>query len=112
MSRIVSKKTTRIDLGEGEWVDVKTGMSFADLKPVLGLFNVEGGEQQNVMAAAQALIKVAIVDWFIRDDEGEPVPYSAEKIDLYDLRTTLELGQILNGMYIPEKKSSIPSIET
>jgi hypothetical protein len=103
MSRLVSNKTEKIDLGNGEWLEVKSGVTFAELEPVFGT-----GTEQNTrgnMQAAIKLLEVALVNWNLKEDDGTPIAFDKEMIKQLDTNTLIEVLPKLQTKYFPEKKA-------
>ena len=109
MSRIASKTTKKIDLGNGEWVEVRKSLSYDEISPLL--FSKEGGDEKlNI-----PLLELGIVNWRILDEEGKEVPYSKERIKDLDSITFIMLKKEFLSLYIvgseTEKKNTEPSEE-
>lgn len=105
MSRIVSSKPHRIDLGDGEWIDIKSQVSFAAIEPILSSFDKEN-EMANIKFAVP-LLELAIVDWCLKaDDTGTNfVAFAAEKIKDLNSDTVLDVFSKTMDVYFPQKKS-------
>lgn len=106
MSRFISNVTKKLDLGDGEWVEFKAGMSFNKMKEFTS--SADQGDGANNIELLIPLLEYGIVNWLIKDDEGKEVPYSKEQILELDSKTILELAGFATTLYMPknEKKSS------
>lgn len=105
MSRLASQKTRRIDLGAGEWVDIRVSLSFVEFQSVLG--DAEKESRQAQLETALGILRKAVKDWHLLDDDGNPVPYSPEKIGDLDMRTILDLQNEVMAQYGLDKKKSL-----
>lgn len=104
MSRIASKKLYRIDLGDGEWIDIKDTMSFAEFEELTRDASETPSTKEKITQSMN-LARAAVKDWCIKDDEGNPVPYTPEKLTELDLKTMLELQKIIGERYGVSKKN-------
>ena len=99
MSRIASNKTFRVDFGDGEWIDIRSSMSFGDIQDLLG---------DDALSDLQKTLKVAefaVKSWNIKDDDGNPVEYSPDKLRLLDVKTMLILQEAISNQYGVSKKN-------
>lgn len=103
MSRFVTDKTIKIDLGDDEWIEIKSNLSYLELEPIMKQLNKEG-ESVNIKMAIP-LLEIAIVNWHLIDS-GEPVEFNKDKIKQLDSATVLSVIPKLTELYFPEKKSS------
>lgn len=103
MSRIASKKTVKLDLGSGEWLEVRAALSFAELEPIVATMDAKN-EAANIKLALP-LFEAALVNWYLKDDDGNEVPFSVDKVKDLDAKTIMEHVVTLTTMYFPEKKS-------
>jgi hypothetical protein len=82
MSRIANKnKKHRIDLGNNEWIDIRAEMSYEEAAE---LDKHKGSDTEFI----QATVVFAVVDWYLLDDNGTPIPFSKELIPQLDVETT------------------------
>lgn len=110
MSRIATgKKTARLDLGGGEWIDIRAQVSFSQLQDV-ALDVTESSSVKSKLDSAIGFAKLAIVNWHLLDEDGQEVPYSHEKIGDLDVDTMRELQEFVTDKYGLNKKKETPSI--
>lgn len=106
MSRFVTTKTNKLDLGDGEWIEYKEGVAFADLQPIIELFS--SGDEKNKATNIKfifPLLELAIVNWNLKDDGGKEVTYEKEMLKKLDIETLTEIAEIVIEKYLPEKKN-------
>lgn len=102
MSRVASKKSRRIELGDGEWIEVRTKLSFREIRE----FQNSGGDNE----AAIDFLKRCITGWNLKDDDGNDFPFTGEAILDLDMPTikllTVECGKATGATPDPveEKK--------
>lgn len=101
--RFVSNNVKRIDLSDGDWVDIKEQLSFEDFSKV---FEGQSIPSEPSPSVAIPLLKAALIDWSFEDGGGRKIPCSPENIGKLDASTVLELVEPIIGNYTPEKKSS------
>lgn len=106
MSRFVSQEIVKIDLGEGDFVNVRKELSYSQLEPMLGTAKRAQNNDEESIKMAIPLLKAAIVSWEMKGPDGQPVEFSPEKITEFTIQTLTELVEKIVGMYFPEKKSS------
>jgi len=109
MSRLASKKSRRVELGEGEWVDIRVALSFSEFQSVIG--NVENESKQQQLETAMNILRKAITDWHILDDEGNPVAYKPELVGELDVQTIMTLQGEVMSQYGLDKKKELASAE-
>lgn len=106
MSRFISTRTHRVELGEGEWVDLKENLPYYAIDQVVSSFS-----QSEAMKSSVDLLNQAIVGWNLlgeKSDEfpnGEPMPFSIEKIKDLDSKTIVQLSEVAMSLYLPSKKN-------
>jgi hypothetical protein len=76
MSHLVRDELHRIDLGDGEWVDIKRHTTIGDLEAIE---KVAPFTAEKSMVRARATLQVVIKAWSFTED-GKPVPVSEENI--------------------------------
>lgn len=108
--RIASSEPVRIDLDNGEWIDIKKSLSFADVTAVTEGVSVQGADEAAKIALP--LIALAVVAWHLLDDSGQEIPLTKENVFLLDTATVQQLIPKLTEQYFAEKKSSLPSNES
>lgn len=84
----ISQESARLDVGDGEWVEIKKELSFAESQKVIGagVASVHAGENKRdeykVDFEFMNVIKLEtwIVDWSFTDDDKAKVPVSRSAI--------------------------------
>lgn len=82
--RMVKPTTTTLDLGDGEWIEVREELSIGEERKaytgaVKGSVKLENGETRTEYDAQKlsfALVVAHLVDWSVRDDAGKRVDIS------------------------------------
>lgn len=105
MPRLVSQQTKRLDLGNGEWIEVRENVSYADLEPIMEKVDMVNNPMSSVRMLVP-LLKLVVTGWNILNADGQPEPFSSEKVEQFDARTILELAPQVTALYFPQKKSS------
>jgi hypothetical protein len=102
MAGLVSKETVRIELIEGQWVEVRRFLTYGDRKAIRACFNnpnrIQAAEEANTILMLQA-----IVDWNV---DGKKLPITRETIDgLDDEKFITPLLLKMNPIYQPVDES-------
>jgi hypothetical protein len=79
MAHLIREELHRIDLGDGEWVDVKRRLSYGDLAAMDAAAG-PGVMGQGNIATGVALLGGVVRAWSFQED-GEPVPVTPENLD-------------------------------
>lgn len=98
MSRIASNKSVRLDLGDGEWVDIRENLPYRDIESIATTGEKEGGTKALLEQMAE-LFRLAIKDWHLLDADGVAVPYSVEKLKELDMGTTKAIQNFIVKQY-------------
>jgi len=106
MSRFVSQDIVKLDLGEGDFVNVRKELAYSQIELLLGSAKRAQGNEEESIKLGIPLLRAAIVSWEMKGEDGQPVEYSPEKIEQLSIQTITELIEKLAPMYFPEKKSS------
>lgn len=100
-NRFVSTETVRLDLSEGDWVDVKERLSYAEQ---LALSNasivgtqVGGGFQVDMGRYRIKRLEMYLTDWNFTDAEGKSVPLTSAAIRHLDSETAEEILAALDA---------------
>ncbi len=86
MSYFASNKTRRVNLDDKTWVEIKEELSYGDTQKMAASFmkmklkNNDFESDIDTETGSIELLSLAIVDWNLTDDAGEPVPVSKEAI--------------------------------
>lgn len=99
MSRFVSKQTKKIELENGDWVEISSKVSWKTMQDLFSL-NKDG----DVTAMAIPLLNKALVKWNFKDDKGEVVDCNEENIEKLDFQTVQVLIEKIMNHYTPKKK--------
>lgn len=102
MSRLISNKTKKIELGDDEYIEVKQSLAYCDLEPIM--IDLDQNNATANIKMAIPLLKKAIVSWKLKDEDGKEISYSEDKINLLDTTTVTEIISELIEMYFPQKK--------
>lgn len=102
MSRFITNKLKRFELGNGEWIDVLEKIQYEFYREVLKL--TEFGKGDNT-AAFMPVLEEVIKAWNFVDENGVIVACNKENIRKLDAVTIMELVNIILPLYTPEKKS-------
>jgi hypothetical protein len=106
--RFIQPGTTRLDLSEGDWIEVKTELDYgeqqqlriASMQPLalerdMSLENLQ--IQLNPFLLRQKLIELYLTDWSFRDEEDRPVPLSRTTLLSLDPETVDEMEAAINA---------------
>jgi hypothetical protein len=84
----VKPAITRLDLGEGQWVEIKEQITYGESQRLSGAMlrtvkTAAGDNEVGVDFARYAVLKLQtwLVDWSLRDDADKPVPVSPAAIE-------------------------------
>lgn len=97
-NRFQSDKTVRIELKDGDWIEVKETIGWQEFEPIQAEFKSKGP------GAIINLLKLVLKAWSFTDGEKE-VPCTPENIEKIEIRTIEEVSLPLMELYLPEKKS-------
>lgn len=99
MARIVDKnKTKRIDLGNNEWIDVRSQISYKEFGEIQQL----DFDDPNSLVT---VLKRITVNWNLLDDDGNPIGFKSELIEQFDIETVTESVSKAMEIYSPKKKA-------
>lgn len=87
-SWFVRPETVRLDLSEGQWVEIKEQLSYGEDQKLTGLLvtSVRPGDDGNVVGGNYGVYAVRkllswITDWSLRDADDKPVEVSLASIE-------------------------------
>lgn len=106
MSRFVSDAVVVIDLGNGESVSLRKELSFSNLEPLMGGAKRAQNNEEEALKLGLPLLRLAIISWTLKGDDGQVVEYSPDKLEKLDFSTVAELIEKATSLYFPEKKTS------
>jgi hypothetical protein len=77
--RVVPKATNKIDMGDGDFIEVKAGLTKGDFRKVLERLpdDFKGDADFNPLEADQFTVGIfdaLVVSWTAKDEDGNPVP--------------------------------------
>jgi len=107
MSHFVSNKLKKIELGDGEYVEIPTDMSFEDSR-YLGTIKVTFSDEFD--QTIQMLLKF-IKNWNLKDEDGKEVELISENIERLKMPTLVKIQEEIlaimgmEGKKKPEKES-------
>jgi hypothetical protein len=105
MAGLVSKETVRIELPEGQWVDIKKYLTYGDKRAIRACFFRAPNDMGTMEEANAVLLLRAIMDWSVAID-GKKVPISRENIDQLDEENFVTpLLQKMNEIYPRQDES-------
>jgi hypothetical protein len=111
MGHFVTDEVDRIDLGEGDWVDIKRQMSYGDdQKLVASYMNVQArvraGEPDVDISLGTGnitLLALNIKDWNLKDESGQLMPIAETTIQRLNKSTATKLVEEINRRNPPPK---------
>ena len=93
--RFVEPDTRRLDLTDGDWLDVKVELTAGETRELFGRMRpyVTPGETNQLIAKEVAIARLVayVVEWSFRDRAGKPVPVTSDTIDAVDMETFQEM---------------------
>ena len=102
MGHFVSTELVRIELEDGEWVDIKSGLSLGDYEKIAIESDSDRPEGRIV-----ATLLVVIKAWNLKDD-GKDMPINRDSIERLDqdlaVRIITEVGKHNKGLVTNQKK--------
>ncbi len=98
-NRFVKPKTVRLDLSDGDWVDVKRELNAGEHRRVFSRMvkEMRAGEKTTIDPEQVGLSKLVeyIVDWSF-EDNGKAIPVSASAFNALDAETFTELVKMVD----------------
>ena len=103
-NRFVTPETVRLDLSDGDWIEVKERLDYAENQRLYGrmvhsLKDDDDGRELGLDLARFniARLETCIVDWSFRGADDKPVPVSRNAIEHLDPDTAQEIDQAIEG---------------
>lgn len=103
-NRFVSPEIKRLDLSEGDWVEIKARLSYREEQELAGAMiratRGDGDEREvSVNVARYAILKLItyLQEWSFRDEQDKPVPLSPSAIENLDPDTAEEIDEAINA---------------
>ena len=94
MNRFDEGKVKRIDIGEGDWVEILEVISYETLEKI------------NTNKDGMATLAAVLVRWNLKNSKGEDVPISVEMLKKMDFRTRTLINDEINKLF------SLPKAQT
>ncbi len=104
--RIVKPETVKLDLPDGEWIEIKKELNYGEqaemsasamrggkLNPTTGYIEPDS---ETFASFASAKIVAYMIDWSLKDDNGKSVPYSAEMLKALDVASVAAIRKAVN----------------
>jgi hypothetical protein len=93
--RFVDPDSTRLDLTDGDWIEVKVELTAGETRDLYGRMRpyVVPGEPNQLIAKEVGIARLIayVIDWSLRDRAGKPVPVNEKTIDGVDMDTFQEM---------------------
>ena len=111
-NRFVTGETVRLDLSDGDWIEVKRELSFGEQQELMAVgVRVAGGfdnptMDMNIAEAHIFSLLQWLVDWSFTNDKGIKVPLSPASIRNLDLETAAEVEAALMAHKLELEKNS------
>lgn len=99
-TRFVTPQVVRVDLSEGDWVELKRELTVGEARGVLfGTLEeqADGTFKRNLDAAVLLRLQAYLVDWSFVDEAGVKVPVSVDAINALNVGTLTELIGAVNA---------------
>lgn len=122
MGAFVKKESVRVEADDdsGEWIDVKPKLSVGDREKILNRSYQGMGKSQTITVgtATTAIMETSFVDWFLKDDGGNAVPFSKASIKDLDADYPLvekaieKIGELNPTLTEPKEKTGSESSES
>jgi len=95
----VKPSVVRVELSEGDWLDLKKELSVGEARGILFSTleeQADGSFKRNLDSAIMLRLLAYLLDWSFCDEDGAKVPVSADAINALDVRTLTELIEAIN----------------
>lgn len=101
-NRFVDPTTVRIDLSEGDWIEVKRGLSYMEqerISSALMRSMSTGDSEIGIDWAKHRLLRMEswLTDWSFVGANGKPVPLSRASINALDPETAKEINDAIDA---------------
>ena len=104
LDTVISDKTQKIELNDGQWVEIKNQIPFGEVKPLYESANVDKDDPLNDLKLAIPILKKAVVGWNLKTEDGDEVEFDKEKIEKFSTEAVLSLVQVVAAECLPDKK--------
>jgi hypothetical protein len=114
--RFVSAETVRLELTDGDWIEVKRELSYGEQQELflrdVQMTGLAGGER-NVSVDLQLInirdMAMWIVDWSFEDAKGKRVPVSIDSIKALATDAAEEVDEALTAYKLSLEKNAVTS---
>ena len=89
--RFVQPKIARLPLSDGDWIEVKQSLNVGEWFDMFASV----GETKMRRDLVRAQIVAYLVEWSLRDPDGQPVPFSAAALGHLDIETYREIDDAI-----------------
>lgn len=99
-NRFVTAETVRLDLSDGDWVEIKARLTYEEAQKLGNASLVglnQGGYAIDVARFRLMRLETWLVDWNFADNEGKSVPLSPSAIRNLDPETAEEILDALDA---------------
>ena len=115
MSRFISNKTVKIDMGNDEHVEVRASIPYEEMEPILAI--ADENDASTNLKMALPLLRAAIVGWNLKDEDGKVVEFepAVNGVTLKSDDFTTQVNNALNLLAGTESDTltiEIPTEET
>lgn len=101
----VKPAVARLDLGDGQWVEIKEQITYGEAQRLTGsmlrsrVSRNDGADEVGVDYARFSVLKLQtwLVDWSARDEDDKPVPLSPAAIENLDPATAEAIDAAINA---------------
>lgn len=114
--RFVSPGTAKLDLGDGDWVEVKEQINYGESQRLSGAMlrtvkTAAGDNEVGVDFARYAVLKLQtwLTDWSFRDEQDKPVPLSPAAIENLDPAAAEAINEAIDRHVAARAEGKAPS---
>lgn len=108
MSFFISEETRKIHLDDENYVEVKADLPF---DTVANLTKKITGKESDNIDIALPMLKEAVVGWNFKDENGQDIPFSVEKVTKLKFAVVTDLVSKITAMYFTDPKKAEASEE-
>ena len=114
--RFVSIGITRLDLSEGDWIEVKDELMYGEQLTLENASFVGRELTTDGVRIVQDMpryhlkrMELYITDWSLRDRQDKPVPISADSLRMLDVATANEINAAIDGHLLKQFEQREPN---
>jgi len=101
MSKFVTDKLTKIDLGDGEWVKVPSAVSFNLVRDFTKV------QADSDMEKSMEMLIVLVKGWNLKDEDDKPAELTPDNLKRLDMKyINIIIQELLKIMGIDDKKKA------